>query len=379
MSDPILEVSDLTVHFDTYEGRLKVLNSVDLTVDEGETVALVGETGCGKSVTAETVLGMLARTPGEIVEGTVTYRGEYALSDYETYNRVRAEEMSMIFQNPMTHLSPVFTVGEMMADVMKYHERGDLTWGEFLGAFFQRDGTAVNREIKERCVSMLAQLQIPDPEETLARYPFELSGGMRQRVLIALALLNDPSFLIADEPTTALDVTVQEQILDILKERIDEQNLSVLYITHNLGVAREIADRIYVMYAGSIVETGRTETLFDSPLHPYTKGLIDSIPKLTRFDSEGIPGSVPDYTTPPSGCRFHPRCPAYIEGTCEKENPEPISFGGDHEVMCYLYEEGMDSDEATRIASSEIEYRPDVSDVSRSRPEPDASRGAGSR
>ena len=355
---PLIDVSDLTVHFNTYEGRHRVLNGVNLTIEEGETVALVGESGCGKSVTAKTIMGILPRPPGEIVEGEIRFRGTDLLSDDAEHERMKREEASMIFQDPMTHLSPVFTVGTMMRDIGVYRDRTDISWREVLGNFFGDGGEQVE-EIDRRSVELFKQLQIPDPEGMLDRYPVELSGGLRQRVLIAMALLNQPEFLVADEPTTALDVTVQEQIIDLLSDQIEERNLSMLYITHNLGVARKLADKIYVMYGGNVVESARTRNLFDAPVHPYTRGLIETIPKLTGFESTGIDGRIPDYTTPPSGCRYHPRCPAFMEGTCEIERPKLFDLDGEtneHDVACYLYEDGMTASEANDIADREIQY-----------------------
>jgi len=354
MADTVVDVSDLHVHFDTYEGRHQVLNGVNLTIEEGETVALVGETGCGKSVTANTIMGMLPQPPGDIPQGTIHYRGTELLSSPTRHEELQSEEMSMIFQDPMSHLSPVFTIGDMMSDILTYQNKRNATWSDIIKNYLGRD-TERDAEIRQRSLELLERLQIPDAEGVLDRYPVELSGGMRQRVMIAMALLNDPSFLIADEPTTALDVTVQEQIIDLLKDRVLDENLSMLYITHNLGVARELADRIYVMYAGMIVESGKTEELFDTPMHPYTKGLIDSIPKLTDFDRSGIPGTIPDYTNPPQGCRFHPRCPAAMQGTCDHEVPPDVQIDG-HEIHCHLYETGITQDEATTIAAEEIDY-----------------------
>ncbi|MFP9060592.1 ABC transporter ATP-binding protein [Natrialbaceae archaeon A-chndr2] len=356
MSDPLLEVSDLHVDFNTYDGRSKVINGVDLHVDEGETVAIVGESGCGKSVTAETIMSMLPQPPGEITGGELRYRGEELLGDPAAHKRVKAESMGMIFQDPMTSLSPVFTVGEMMRDVLTYNGKTEVGWLELGKSILGRRG-ADEKAMRERSIELLDRLQIPDPEGVLDRYPVELSGGMRQRVLIAMALLSEPEFLIADEPTTALDVTVQDQLIELLREQIDREGLSMLYITHNLGVARRIADRIYVMYAGEIAEVGTRDEILDEPLHPYSRGLIDSIPKLTAFEREGIDGLLPDYTNPPQGCRFHPRCPAAMEGVCDGEKPPLYEPAEGHQVACYLYDDEMNAQEALEVAETEIDFQ----------------------
>ncbi|MCU4754017.1 ABC transporter ATP-binding protein [Halobacteria archaeon AArc-curdl1] len=331
MSNPLLEVKDLHVEFDTYDGTAQVINGIDLIVERGETVAIVGESGCGKSVTVKTILGLLPEA--DISQGEILYKGEnlLELSDAKRHAR-RGKEMSMIMQNPMSAINPVFTVGEQMLDVLKWqgqHRVGITDW--------VRDKFRSEAELRERAIDMLEQVDISAPERVFESYPVELSGGMRQRVLIAIALLLEPDFLIADEPGTALDVTTEANILELLDDIVEEHDTSVLYITHDLGVAREISDQLNVMYAGEIVETAPTETLFEDPQHPYTRGLLESIPQLSRGIGAGIPGKLPDYTDPPTGCRFADRCP-HAETECREVVPHLRRTEPEHAAACHLFE-----------------------------------------
>jgi oligopeptide/dipeptide ABC transporter ATP-binding protein len=328
--DTILSVKDLKVHFNTFDGRAKVLDGVELSIREGEIVCLAGETGCGKSVTAKVILGSLPMPPAEVVAGEVIFLGRNLLElDGKERYSVMSEKMSYIPQDPMTSLNPVFTVGEQMRDLIRWHGCRKIGPLGFLGLRRGNDATIKAMELLER-------VEIPSPKEVIRRYPAELSGGMRQRVLIAMALIGRPSLLIADEPTTALDVTIQKGIIELIEERVREDNLSVLYITHNLGVARRLCDRTYIMYAGTIVEAAKTEELLDNPMHPYTTGLISSIPKLTEDEYKGIDGRIPDYINSPSGCRFHPRCDKAVE-ICSQERPKLIEIGEEHLIACHLY------------------------------------------
>ncbi len=331
MADPLLEVRNLHVHFKTYDGVAKVVNGVDLTVERGETVAIVGESGCGKSVTVRTILGLL---PEAIIpEGEILYNGEnlLELSEQDRHAR-RGKEMSMIMQNPMSAINPVFTVGEQMLDVLKWQGKRRVSFTEWVRDKFHDDST-----LREQAIEMLEMVNISAPERVFDSYPVELSGGMRQRVLIAISLLLEPDFLIADEPGTALDVTTEANILGLLDEIVTERNTSILYITHDLGVAREVSDHINVMYAGEIVEQAPTEMLFEAPQHPYTRGLLDSIPQLSRGIGSGIPGKLPDYTDPPKACRFADRCP-HAEPSCREVYPYLRETKPDHAVACHLYD-----------------------------------------
>lgn len=330
----MLSIENLHVHFNVFEGVAKVLDGVNLTVKAGETVALVGETGCGKSVTAKTVIGVLPVPPGRIIDGKIFFK-EYNLFEMAEVERhkIRGKKISMVFQDPMTFLNPVFKVGDQLTDIVKWQGRKRVGFIEYYKNRFDK---VRNAEARQRAVDMLDKVKLPDPERIMDNYPVELSGGMRQRVLIAMALISEPEFLIADEPGTALDVTIQEQILLLLKERVQEQNISVLYITHDLGVAREVSQHIYVMYAGRIVESAPVETLFNDPKHPYTEGLLRSIPKLSGGIAEGIRGRIPDYVNPPDGCRFHPRCDQKMP-ICSEVRPKDIQIKPGHHVACHLF------------------------------------------
>lgn len=334
MNAPLLRVRDLRVNFSVYEGEARVLNGVDLYLDRGEAIALVGETGCGKSVTAKAILGLLPVPPARVVGGAIEFKGRdlLRLSTREMQS-IRGRGISMVLQDPMTSLNPVFTVGQQLVDnVLWQGQQGVGLWKYFRKGFDR----AARAGARARAIEMLDRVRIPQPERTFDRYPVELSGGMRQRVLIALALIGGPELLIADEPGTALDVSIQDQILQLLNELIHTQGTSVIFITHNLGVARAMSRRIYVMYAGEVVETGETAAVFRDQLHPYTRGLLRSIPRLTGEMGEGIDGRIPDFTRPPAGCRFYDRCDSRRE-RCGVERPPMIEVGPGRLVACHLY------------------------------------------
>jgi oligopeptide/dipeptide ABC transporter ATP-binding protein len=331
----MLEVTDLRVYFDVFEGEARVLNGVNLHIGEGETVSLVGETGCGKSVTIKAILRILPIPPARIVSGHIVYKGQDLLAMREQeLHTLRGKEIALIPQEPMSSLNPVFTIEEQFTDLIRWQGRYRVGRGDRLAKSF--DGTG-KKAARQRALDLLEKMNIPDPPRVMKSYLVELSGGMSQRVLIAMALAGNPSLLIADEPGTALDVTTQEQILQLLKDRVEKERLAVLYITHNLGVAREMTERIYVMYAGEIVEQAPTQELFRVPRHPYTQGLLASIPKLTGGEVVGIEGRIPDYVDPPPGCRFHPRCERAM-ALCQEVQPELVPIAPGHAVACHLYE-----------------------------------------
>jgi peptide/nickel transport system ATP-binding protein len=318
---PLLEVQDLTLDFETEAGVAQVLDRVSFSIAEGEVFGLVGETGSGKTVTALTILRLLPDN-ARIRGGSIAFLGEELLTKpEEEMNRIRGIRISMVFQDPGTSLNPVYPVGEQIAQVVRVHE-------------------GIEREpAKARAIELFRRVGLADPESLVRRYPHELSGGMQQRVMISMALACRPKLLIADEPTTAVDVTIQAQILELLRELRQEFRLSVLLITHNLGIVAEMCDRIGVMYAGTVAEVAQTRDLFREPLHPYTQALLKALP---RADARGrplasIPGMVPSLLDPPSGCRFHPRC-AFAFEACPKHRPELLEHRPAHRASCLLYE-----------------------------------------
>ena len=324
MREPILDVQDLTVGFRTFGRSAEVLEGVSLAVREGQHVALVGESGCGKSVTMRTIMGTLRTPPARIGRGRILFQGTDLLAMAAPQREaLKGVAMSMIFQDPTTSLNPVFTVGTQLADVVRYADRRT----------GRRRGAALR---KARILEVMGQVRLPDPSRIYTSYPLMLSGGMRQRVLIAMALLNDPKLLIADEPGTALDVTTQAEILALLADLVAARALALLMITHNLGVVREMADYVYVMYAGTIAEHGPTQRIFKEPRHPYTQALIDCVPKLSGTTTfKGIDGTLPDYLDPPRGCRFAPRCPHRMP-VCEQP-PSLSEVGPEHRAACWLH------------------------------------------
>ena len=325
MTDLILDIIGLTVEFATAGGRLRAVNNVSLRVSRGETLAIVGESGCGKSVTALSIMRLL-QPPGEITAGEIRLNGRNLLAlDQEAMRRLRGREIAMIFQDPMTSLNPVYSVGDQVAEVIELHDGGS------------------RRNARTRAVEVMERVRIPDASRRARDYPHQLSGGMRQRVMIAMALACNPKLLIADEPTTALDVTIQAEILDLLKSLRQEFGLSILLITHDLGVVAEAADAVAVMYAGQVVEEAPVRELFKNPRHPYTMGLLRSIPRpspegVSRRRLEAIEGTVPSLENLPRGCTFAPRC-NYAILECKSGQIPFLSVSDVHRTRCIRYEE----------------------------------------
>lgn len=326
----LLEIKDLRVNFYTYRGVVKALNGVNLKIYQGEFFGLVGETGCGKSVTASGVLN-LVQNPGKIERGEIIFKGKDLLkmSKEEIREKIRGKEITMIMQYPVSALNPVMNNGDQIAE----------------GLIANKDMS--EREAKKRVIELLREVNIHEPEKIVRQYPHQLSGGMAQRVMIAMMLSTEPSLLIADEPTTALDVSIQAQVLSLLKDLISKHKATVLLITHDLSVVAETCDRVGVMYAGDMVEVGEVDQIINNPQHPYTKGLINAIPSAQRKELVEIRGSVPDLVNPPSGCRFHPRCD-YVRDLCKNGKPKVLQVEKDHIVACFLYERGYEGGESGR-------------------------------
>ena len=322
----LLHVQELKTYFFTFEGTAKAVDDVSFYLNKGETLGLVGESGCGKSVTALSLMRLIPEPPGRIVHGKIDFDGinlpDLSMSEMRS---IRGNRISMIFQEPMTSLNPVFTIGNQLAEMFRHHQK------------------LSKKESWNRSIEMLRLVQIPSPEKRVLEYPYQLSGGMRQRAMIAMALACDPEILIADEPTTALDVTIQAQVLDLMVELKENFDAAIILITHDLGVVAEIAQRIEVMYAGKVVEEAQTISLFEDPKHPYTRGLLKSIPKLGQRARHGrrrlqeISGVVPSLYELPAGCSFYPRC-SQARAVCQENVPELIELEDSHWVRCWLYQ-----------------------------------------
>ncbi|MCX7795855.1 MAG: ABC transporter ATP-binding protein [bacterium] len=333
LTERVIEVNNLKTYFYLDIGVVKAVDGVDFSVDRGKTLGIIGESGCGKSVTVHTIMRLIQSPPGKIVDGSIKlYRfrnNELEVVDItkldpkgKEMRNIRGKEIGMVFQEPMTAFSPMYTIGDQIVEAILTHENID------------------KKKARERAIEFLRRVGIPRPERTIDAYPFQLSGGMRQRAMIAMALSCYPRLLIADEPTTAVDVTVQAQILDLLQELQEEMKLAIIFITHNLAVVSEIADDIAVMYLGKIVEFGKKEEIFNHPLHPYTVALFRSIPKVEGKLERLVPiyGNVPSSYQIPEGCSFHPRCESAIRGICNVTLPDLIDVGNGHKVRCLIYQ-----------------------------------------
>jgi peptide/nickel transport system ATP-binding protein/oligopeptide transport system ATP-binding protein len=321
--DVLIEVKQLKTHFYTDEGVVPAVDGVSFKINKGKTLGLVGESGCGKSVTALSILKLIPSPPGRIVEGEIIFEGQDLVKkSADEMCAIRGNDIAMIFQEPMTSLNPVYTVGSQVVESLKIHRR------------------LTPKEAEEKALELFNLVGIPDPKRRLRCYPHQLSGGLRQRVMIAMALACNPKLLIADEPTTALDVTIQAQILRLIKQLQEKINMSVLMITHDLGVIAEVTDEVCVMYAGTAVEYADVYTIFDNPLHPYTIGLYNSIPKLSQDENKrlfNIPGVVPNLLHLPEGCRFWPRC-SEAKDICRQKAPEFFEVEKGHRVKCWKYQ-----------------------------------------
>lgn len=320
---PLLSIHDLALQFDTFDGSYKAIDHVSIDLNPGEALGLVGETGCGKSVLTRSAFGLVPTPPARITSGSVKFEGREILGlSVREQRAMRGRDVAMIFQDPMTFINPVFKIGTQLVDAIRA----------------QRQGKVKRREARDIALSMLEKVQLPNPDRQFESYPHQLSGGMRQRILIAMALTAEPKLLIADEPTTALDVTIQAQILDLIARLVEEMGISLIMISHDLGVVSQVCSRVAVMYAGQIVEDAPVQQIFNNPAHPYTKGLLAAVPHPYRVEErlKGIDGSLPNLYEPPTGCRFAERCghagPACSRGPIDKVEIEPH-----HRVSCVLY------------------------------------------
>jgi oligopeptide/dipeptide ABC transporter ATP-binding protein len=330
MSEALLKVQGLKTYFFLERGVVKAVDGVNFEIKKGEILGVVGETGCGKSVTALSIMRLILR-PGKIVEGKIIFEGEDLLKkSSEEMRKIRGTKIAMIFQDPHTSLDPVFTIGSQIAEPIELHQ-------------VEEQHLMKIEEVPGKVMEMLKLVGIPDPEQRVTEYPHQFSGGMKQRAIIGMMLSCNPALLIADEPTTAVDVTIQAQILDLMRELRRKLGTSIVIITHNLGLIVEMCERVAVMYAGTIVEQADTGTLFENPAHPYTRALLAAVPKVgvERKELETIPGMVPSLIHPPPGCKFHPRCPHAMD-VCRKKFPETVEVGKGHSVNCHLYCKGAD-------------------------------------
>ncbi len=321
MEDILLEVKGLHVHFVNKKKRVPAVEDVEFVVKKGETLGIVGESGCGKSITSMSILNLLP-PEAQIKEGEIIFNGsDLTKLSPKNITKIRGNEISMIFQEPMTSLNPVYTIGSQISEAIRQHQR------------------ISKKEVKQKVIEMLTLVGIPAPEKRFNEYPHELSGGMRQRIMIAMALSSNPRLLIADEPTTALDVTIQAQILELMKDLKEKFNTSTIMISHDLGVIAEMADKVLVMYAGMVVEYGDVKSIFENPQHPYTKGLLNSLPKLgeKRDKLNTIEGTVPNLTEMPKGCKFWPRCPFAMD-ECKNSRPD-LYESENHKVRCFLFKD----------------------------------------
>ncbi|MDV2582502.1 ABC transporter ATP-binding protein [Alkalibacillus haloalkaliphilus] len=335
MSDVILELEDLHTHFFTDSGEVPAVDGVSFKVHKGEVVGVVGESGCGKSVTSLSIMQLVPSPPGRIVSGQINFKDEnLAQATEKRMRQIRGNEISMIFQEPMTSLDPLYTIGNQLIEAIRMHRKMS------------------KNEAKRKAIDMLNLVGIPRSSEVVDEYPHQLSGGMRQRVMIAMAMSCDPEVLIADEPTTALDVTIQAQILDLMRDLNKEHNTGILLITHDLGVVAEMCDRVVVMYAGQVVEEGTVREILKDPKHPYTKGLIRSLPKIHEKEQKlySIPGTVPKVSMEQVGCRFAPRC-EYAFDRCFSEDPELYDAGVERSSRCFLYDDNEEQEAGSHVES----------------------------